>query len=107
MNSVTTLKEIAWSHNPEEGEIIGTLITQPEKVEFIMETKNELVAHAFIKDNSKRKWRVRTNAQLASQLLTYSTGQKIKLTGIKGSLCKNAWGNAKRQIVPSIIELKE
>ena len=107
MNNGKINIETAWTHNPEEASIIGTLITQPEIMQFIIEIKNELVVTAFITDNSKKKWRVKATAQLASRLLTYKVGQKIRFTGIKGDLCKNAWGNAKRQIVPSSIELKE
>ncbi len=96
---------VMWSHNPEIGTVIGILITEPAQMKCMMELTNELVVSAFIIDSCKRKWRVRANAYLAGQLLTYHVGQKIKLTGIKGNLCQGAWGNAKRQIVPSIIEL--
>jgi len=58
-------------------------------------------------DSCKRKWRVRTSARIAGQFLIYCIGQKIKLTGIKGNLCAGAWDEAKRQIVPSSIQLKK
>ena len=97
----------AWSHNPSKGNVIGILITKPAQMKFIMEIKNELVVSAFVLDSSRRKWRIRANANQAGQLLKYCIGQKLKLTGIKGDLCKGAWDNAKRQIVPSIIETVE
>jgi hypothetical protein len=96
-----------WTHNPDVGTVIGILTTEPVQMKFIMELRNEFVVSALIVDSSKRTWRVRANAHLASQLLNYRTGQKIKLTGIKGDLCIGAWDNAKRQIVPSSIELKK
>ncbi len=98
-----TNEAVMWSHNPESGSVTGLLITEPEPLQFIMTLRNELVVSAFVVDSCKRKWRVRANAHLAGQLLTYHEGQKIKLTGIKGDLCKGAWDNAKRQIVPTHI----
>ena len=98
---------VMWTHNPEEGTVIGVLKTAPIQMEFMMELKNEFIVTACVVDSSKRKWRVRANSHIAGQLLNYCTGQKIKLTGIKGNLCKGAWGDAKRQIVPSNIELKK
>jgi len=106
MNKETGRMAVPWTHNPEIGTVIGILITEPDQMKFMMEIKNELIVSAFIVDSCKRKWRVRANAHLASQLSSYPVGQKIKLTGIKGSLCKGAWGDAKRQIVPSSVELK-
>ncbi len=103
MNNETVM----WSHNPEQGIVIGTLITAPKQMQFIMELRNELVVSALVIDSCKRKWRVRANAHLAGQLLTYQVGQKIQLIGIKGSLCKGAWDGAKRQVVPINIELKK
>lgn len=97
---------VMWTHNPETGTVIGRLITEPVQMKFIMEINNKFVVTAFVVDSSKRKWRVRANAQIAGQLLTYGMGKKIKMTGIKGDLCKGAWNDAKRQIVPSNIELK-
>lgn len=97
---------VTWSHNPTKGIVIGILITEPEQMRFKMEMKNELVVSTFVVDSSKRKWRVRANASLAGLLINYSIGQKLKLAGIKGDLCKGAWDAAKRQIVPSSIELK-
>ena len=96
---------VMWTHKPEIGTVIGVLITEPEQMKFIMVMNNEFVVSAFVVDSSKRKWRVRANSQLAGQLLNYRIGQKIKLTGVKGDLCKGAWDNAKRQIVPSNISL--
>jgi len=89
-----------WTHNPTEGSVIGYLVTKP----IFLDWANTLTATAFIKDSSKRKWRIRTHAELATQLSTYEIGQKIKLTGIKGDLCLGAWDDAKRQIVPYCIE---
>lgn len=105
MNKKTERMAVPWTHNPEIGTVIGILITEPDQMKFMMEIKNELIVSAFIVDSCKRKWRVRAKAHLASQLSSYPAGQKIKLTGIKGDLCAGAWGNAKRQIVPSNIEL--
>jgi len=98
---------VMWSNNPITGTVIGKLMTQPNQMQFIMELKNEFVVSAFIIDSCKRKWRVRANAHLAGQLLTYHLGQKIKLIGVKGDLCKGAWDGAKRQIVPTSLELKD
>jgi len=97
---------VMWSNNPVTGAVIGKLVMQPKQMQFIMELKNEFVVSAFIIDSCKRKWRVRASAHLAGQLLTYRVGQKIKLIGIKGDLCKGAWDAAKRQIVPTNITLK-
>jgi len=97
----------SWTHKPEIGTVIGVLVTKPIQMEFMMELKNEIVVSAFIVDSCKRKWRVRANAHLAGQLLTYCIGQKIKMPGIKGTLCTGAWDDAKRQIVPSSIQLKK
>ena len=97
---------VMWTHNPEIGTVIGVLIAEPTQMKFIMEMKNEFVVSAFVIDSSKRKWRVRANSHLAGQLLNYRIGQKIKLTGVKGNLCKGAWGDAKRQVVPSNISLR-
>ena len=107
MYKETGMVAVSWTHNPERGTVIGILITEPTQMKFIMEMKNEFVVSAFVVDSSKRKWRVRANANLAGQLLNYCLGQKIKLVGIKGDLCKGAWSDAKRQIVPSSIELKK
>ena len=90
-----------WSHNPQHGQVTGTLITQPEELHI----GQQPVAHCMLIDSNKRKWRVRANAHLAGQLLNYRIGQKIKLTGVKGDLCKDAWDNAKRQIVPLTISV--
>ncbi len=101
-----TNEAVMWSHNPESGSVIGLLITEPEPLQFMMTLRNELVVSVFVVDSCKRKWRVRAHAHLAGQLLTYRVGQKIKLIGIKGDLCKGAWGGAKRQIVPTNMVLK-
>ena len=105
MNSETVMMQVSWTYNPELGTVIGVLRTEPTQMAFMMELKNEFVVSAFIVDSSKRKWRVRANAHLAGQLLNYRIGQKIKLTGVKGDLCKGAWDNAKRQIVPLTISV--
>jgi len=97
---------VMWSHNPETGIVIGTLMTDPKQMQFVMELRNKFVVSAFIMDSCKRTWRVRASAHLAGQLLTYHAGQKIKFMGIKGDLCKGAWDGAKRQIVPTNIALK-
>lgn len=89
-----------WTHNPIKGNVIGYLITQPT----ILSWANMLTATAIIKDSSKRKWRIRAQADMATRILTYQIGQRIKLTGIKGDLCPGAWDGAKRQIVPQSIE---
>jgi hypothetical protein len=89
-----------WTHNPIEGSVIGHLVTQP----IILDWVNSLTATAFIKDSSKRKWRIRAQTDMASKLLMCEIGQRIKLTGVKGDLCPGAWDNAKRQIVPHSIE---
>lgn len=97
---------VMWSHNPEQGIVIGKLITAPKQMQFIMELKNEFIVSAFIIDSCKRTWRVRTNAHIAGQLLRCCVGQKIKLIGIKGDLCKGAWDGEKRQLVATNITLK-
>lgn len=43
---------------------------------------------------------------IAGQLLRCCVGQKIKLIGIKGDLCKGAWDGEKRQLVATNITLK-
>lgn len=90
-----------WTHNPTEGSITGILITEP----IILGWATRLTATAFVRDSCKRKWRVRTHLDVATKLLSLAVGDKIKLIGIKGDLCPGAWDNAKRQIVPSIIEM--
>ena len=94
-----------WTNNPEHGQVTGRLIMQPE----ILGTKNEhtLVTHAMLKDSSGRKWRVRATSGQAGQLLQLAPGEKVKLTGIKGDLCRGAYFQAKRQIVPDKIEVKQ
>jgi hypothetical protein len=89
-----------WTHKPTEGSVIGYLVTKPK----VLDWANTLTATALVKDSSKRSWRIRAQAGLASQLLAYEIGQKIKLTGIKGDLCPGAFDGAKRQIVPISIE---
>ena len=106
MNKETGRVAVSWTHNPEIGTVIGVLIIEPGQMKFMMEIKNELIVSAFIVDSCKRKWRVRANAHLAGQLLNYRIGQKIKMMGMKGNLCKGAWDGAKRQIVPTNIALK-
>jgi len=98
--------QTTWSHNTEIGTLIGKLVTEPKLMDCIRELKNESVASAFILDRHNYKWRVRANGGIAHKLLSFSIGQKIKLTGVKGKLCPYAWDNAKRQIVPSKIEEK-
>jgi len=107
MNKETERLAVLWTHHPEIGTVIGVLITEPGQMKFMMEIKNKLIVSAFIVDSNKRKWRVRANADVAGQLLKCHIGQRLKLTGVKGDLCKGAWDNAKRQIVPQCIELKQ
>jgi len=107
MNTEITLIAVSWTHKPEVGIVIGELITVPSIMQFMMAFKNELIVTAFIRDSSKRIWRVKAKSGVAGQLLNYQLGQKIKLIGVKGNLCAGAWNNAKRQIVPSHIQLKK
>ena len=97
----------SWSHNANEGSVIGLLTTEPKRLNFIREISNELVVSAFVIDSCGRNWSVRANASNAGQLLSYKVGQKIKIIGIKGGLCRGAWDHAKRQIVPESILLLE
>lgn len=99
--------QTTWSHNTTTGSLIGKLVTEPKLMDCIKELKNESVASAFILDRHNCKWRVRANGGMAHKLLSFSIGQKIKMTGVKGDLCPYAWDNAKRQIVPSKIEEKQ
>jgi len=98
--------QTTWSHHTTTGTLIGVLVTEPKLMDCMRDITNESVASAFILDNHNCKWRVRANGGIAYKLLSFSVGQKIKLTGVKGNLCPYAWDNAKRQIVPSQIEEK-
>jgi len=106
MHNKTNDTSVMWSHNPEEGQVIGVLITEPKLMSNILELHGDRVVTTFILDANKRKWRVRANCSLANKLLTCSIGHKIRVTGVKGDLCKGAYDSAKRQIVPSQIEIK-
>ncbi len=100
------LAETNWTDNPTEGVVIGIIIEKPTEI-LGLKVRS---AQTTIIDSGKRKWRVRTsyrhNPHLASQLLGYEVGQKLKITGVTGELCRWAWGNAKRQIIPDSIEVK-
>ena len=85
-----------WTHKPTEGSVIGYLMTPP----IVLGWAHVLTTTAMIKDSSKRHWRIRAHAAMATRMLTWEIGDRIKLTGIKGDLCPGAWDNAKRQIVP-------
>jgi hypothetical protein len=89
-------KAASWTHNPTEGSVSGYLITQPNRLGWAQ----VMTVTAFIKDSSKRRWRIMAHAEMATRLLACEIGDRIKLTGIKGDLCQGAWDNAKRQIVP-------
>lgn len=104
--TITTLyrhsmeEQTGWTHNPSRGSVIGILMTSP----VILDWATTLTVSAMIKDSSKKAWRVRCSNDLATRLLTYKTGHKLKLEGVLGDLCQGAWDNAKRQIVPSRIK---
>jgi hypothetical protein len=95
-------KAASWTHNPTEGSVSGYLITQPNRLGWA----HVMTVTAFIKDSAKRRWRIMAHAEMATQLLTWKIGDRIKLTGIKGDLCQGAWDNAKRQIEAYSIEQK-
>ena len=101
MNDLT----VAWTQNPTKGSVTGTIKTEPEPMDFMLENYNQLIVSAILADACNREWRVRTFGEMGIKLLEYHIGQKLKLTGIKGDLCKGAWNNAKRQIVPSEIKI--
>ena len=95
----------SWSHNAIEGSVIGMLLTEPKEINIIEGSSGGLVVSVCVIDSCHRKWRVKASAANAGQLLNFKVGQKIKLIGIKGNLCKGARDNAKRQIVPENILL--
>lgn len=98
-----TMEQTQWTHNPTEGSVIGCLTSKP----IILDWAKSLTVTAMMMDSSKRQWRIRANTDTATKLLACDIGDRIKLTGIKGDLCIGAWDNAKRQIVPHLIELME
>lgn len=82
------------------GAVVGKLITKP----LVLDWASSMTVTAMIKDGNKRTWRILAHAELATKLLSYEIGQKLKLIGVKCELRPNAWDNAKRQIVPHSIE---
>lgn len=97
MNDLTA----TWTRNPTEGSVSGIIKTEPKRMDFMLENYSQLIVTAILADTCNREWRVKTTGSMATEFLAYRIGQKLQLTGIKGSLCKGAWDNAKRQIVPS------
>ena len=94
------MEKTTWSHNAIKGSVIGELITKPKLLNFA----DRFVADAMIQDTYHLHWRVRTEPNTTGQLLNCNIGQKVEIFGIKGDLCKGAWNNAKRQIVPIKIQ---
>lgn len=93
-----------WTNNADYGQVTGELISTPEEL-LINGTP---IAHCMLIDSNKCKWRIRCASGLARQLLQLPKGDKVKLTGIKGSVrCwQSAYFQAKRQIVPDRITLR-
>lgn len=97
MNDLTA----TWTNNPTKGNVTGTIKTEPKRMDFMLENYSQIIVTAILADACNREWRVKTTGSMATEFLAYRIGQKLQLTGIKGNLCKGAWDNAKRQIVPS------
>jgi len=102
MNDLTA----TWTHNPSKGNVTGIIKTKPKRMDFILEKYGQLIVTAIIADSCNREWRVKTKGSMATKLLACEVGQKLKITGIKGNLCKGNWDNAKRQIEPSQLDVE-